>query len=81
MKDVLASSGADVSRFKGHSTRSASTSRADVAGASVSDILGQSRWSKQSTCQYNKPIISKEKQFQALVLSGKLDQYVILLYL
>ena len=43
VKDVMSLSGIEVSLFKGHSTRSAATSRAILSGASIQEILGESR--------------------------------------
>ena len=43
VKDIMLLSGIDVSLFKGHSTRSASLSRASLSGASIQEILGESR--------------------------------------
>jgi len=73
IKEVLSLAGIDVSYFKGHSTRSASSSKAGIVGASVQEILGEGRWSKENTWQkfYNKPIISKEQMFQTKVVSDK----------
>ena len=42
IKDVMSLSGMDVSLFKGHSTRSAFTSRASLSGASIQEFLGES---------------------------------------
>ena len=61
IKDVMSLSGIDVSLFKGHSTRSASTSRARLSGASIQEILGESRWSNESTWEkfYKKPLLKR----------------------
>ena len=58
-------SGIDVSLFKGHSTRSESTSRASLSGANIQEILGKSRWSSEFTWQklYKKPLVSIENNF------------------
>ena len=45
IKKVLTISGVDVDVFKGHSTRSASTSKAALSGLSVSGILERGCWS------------------------------------
>ena len=41
IKNVISLSRTDVSLFKGHSTRSASTSRARLSGAGIQEILGE----------------------------------------
>ena len=52
-------SGIDLSLFKGHSKHSGSASRASLSGASIQEILGESRWSSESTWQkfYKKPLV------------------------
>ena len=66
-------SGIDVSLFKGHSTRSASTSRASLSGTSIQKILGESRWRSESTWKkvYKKALASIEKNFQARILYNR----------
>ena len=49
IKKVLTISGVDVGVFKGHSTRTASTSKAELSGLSVADILERGCWSNSST--------------------------------
>ena len=49
IKEVLSLTRIDVKRFKAHSTRSASTSKASVLGLTISDILKGGSWSKEST--------------------------------
>ena len=46
---ILLKSGVDTSAFKAHSTRSASTFRAALRGASIEDILKQGSWFSKST--------------------------------
>ena len=71
LKQALAEAGIDVNLFKGHSTRSASSSKAGVSGLCITDILKRGSWSHESTWQrfYNKPVLSSEEQFQNAVLS------------
>ena len=59
LKTILMKSGIDTSNFKAHSTRSASTSKAGLQGASIEDILKRESWSNKSTWQrfYNKNIV------------------------
>ena len=47
-EEVLKEFGANVDVFKGHSTRSASTSKACLSGISVDDILSRGSWSNES---------------------------------
>ena len=44
-------SGVDTGSSKAHSNRSASTSKADLQGASIEDILKRRSWSSKSTWQ------------------------------
>ena len=62
--------GLDVDVFKGHSTRSASTSKARLSGISVNDILSRESWSNEYTWQkfYHKQAVSEEQLFQEGVL-------------
>ena len=61
IKSVLKVSGVDVDKFLAHSCRSASTSRNQLAGLSLSDIMRSAGWSNASTFakQHNKPIINE----------------------
>ena len=45
IKNDLRETGIDTENFKGHSTRSASTSNAGLPGLSVKDILERGSWS------------------------------------
>ena len=49
IKEILKETGVDVDVFKGHSTRSAPTSKACLSGISMDDILSQGSWSNEST--------------------------------
>ena len=51
IKEILEETGVDIDVFKGHSTRSASTSKACLSGTSVDDILSRESWSNVSTWQ------------------------------
>ena len=70
IKDLLKDAGIDTTKFTGHSTRSASTSKAQVSGVSLEDILSRAHWSSSSTFtkHYNKKV-SMETAFQNAVLS------------
>ena len=73
IKDVMSLSGIDASLFKGHSTRSASTSRASLSRASIQQILGENRRPNESTWKklYKKPLVSVEKNFQDRILCNR----------
>ena len=64
--------GIDTSVFKGHSSHSAATSGAKLAGASISDILTMGSWSNEIVWQKycNKSILTPEASFQRKLLSG-----------
>ena len=70
IKEILKETWVDVDVFKGHSTRSASTSKACLSGISVDDILSRGSWSNESTWQkfYHKQVLSKGQRFQEEVL-------------
>ena len=69
IKETLKLAGIDVSIFKGHSTRAASSSKASKAGLSLADILARRSWSSSSTWQrfYNKQIMNKNDSSQKTV--------------
>ena len=48
IKNVLREAGIDTKIFKGHSKRSASTSKAGLTGLSVTDILERGSWTNAS---------------------------------
>lgn len=59
--------------FSGHSTRSASTSKAEISGLSIKDILDRGSWSNESTWQkfYHKEVVSNSEIFQGGVFNKK----------
>ena len=65
-------SGIDTDTFTAHSTRSASTSKAGLQGASIKDILKQGPWSNKSTWQrfYNKNIVVEGQIFEKMVFKS-----------
>lgn len=70
MKQILALSGVDISKFAPHSTRHASTSAVFRAGVSVDSIMKTAGWSQNSTVFarfYNRPV--QEEGFAKTVLS------------
>ena len=71
IKNVLREAGTDTKIFKGHSTRSASTSEAGLAGLSVTDSLEGGSWSNASTWQrfYIRQVESSAEKYQNKVLS------------
>ena len=73
VKTVLAAVGVDVSKFSAHSTRSASSSKASLKGASIRDILKCGNWSPNtSTWQrhYRRPILSSAELLQRSLLEN-----------
>ena len=71
IKETLELSGVtELGSFSGHSTRSASTSKADLSGLAVSEILNRGSWSNESTWKknYHKEVIPLEQTFQRTVL-------------
>ena len=60
IKEILKKTGVDVDVFKGHSTRSASTSKACLSGISVDDIRSRGSWLNESNRQkfYHKQVPS-----------------------
>ena len=60
--------------FKGHSTRTASATKADVTGVPVCDIMKEGQWSNKSTFQkfYKKEIIDHNEIFRASILGNVL---------
>ena len=49
IKETLKLSRIDITTFKGHSTRTASSPKVTSIGLSVSDILNRGSWSQKST--------------------------------
>ena len=75
---LLSESGIDTNVFKGHSTRSASSSKASAQGLSVCQIMEHAKWAKKSTFERHYlrevPKSSKKSEtsnnaFQKLVLA------------
>ena len=58
LKTILENSGIDTKIFKAHSTRGASTSKANKFGLSVKQIMEKANWKSASTFYtfYNKPV-------------------------
>ena len=59
-KAVLGAAGVDISKFKGHSTRAASTSHLAECNFKIQDIMSSAGWSNEAVFQrfYNKPATS-----------------------
>ena len=49
IKSILGSAGIDTAIFKGHSTRSASTSKARAGGVSLEEVIKMADWSGSSS--------------------------------
>ena len=69
LKKVLGQAGINTDIFKGHSTRSASSSKVGMKGAPIQEILKRGSWSSERTRQsfYNKEIIQQGELFQDIV--------------
>lgn len=71
-KAVLTASGIDTSRFKSHSTRSASASLLADSNVNIKDMLLSAGWSNERTFTsfYHKPLETKDFNYgQAIMLS------------
>ena len=70
IKTIMCSSGIDINRFKSHSTRSASTSKAKLVGIPLSQILSVAGWSSDKTFSqyYEKPMEHTSNSFDHAVL-------------
>ena len=68
---VTKDAGVDVTQFKPHSTRAASTSKAKAAAAPIQEILKTAGWSSSRCFDrcYNKPV--QTNSFSEAVLSAK----------
>ena len=66
VKTIPGSVGIDTNLFTTHSTRTASTSKSEVKGLSLEDILKQGTWLNKSTRQkhYHKFVSVESAQFQ-----------------
>ena len=64
-------SGIDTNVYETHSVRAASTSKTNLRGLSIEDILQQGNWSQQSTWQtfYNINISTPAERFQNKLFS------------
>ena len=49
IKEILKETGVDADFVKGHSTCSASTSKACLSGISIDDIISRGSWSNESS--------------------------------
>lgn len=74
LKRVMRAAGIDTTKYQGHSTRVASTSKAKAAGLSVAEILERANWSRTGTFQrfYNRSDSIDTNLFAETVLSAPL---------
>ena len=72
IKEVLQLDNVDTNVFQGHSTRSASTSKVNLKGLALSDILHRGSRSRASTWQkiYSNQVISPAEKFQHALLKN-----------
>jgi hypothetical protein len=70
LKSVLHAAGIDTDTFKAHSTRGASTSKANKLGLSVEQSMKIANWKSATSFQkfYNKPVES-DSEFGNMLLS------------
>ena len=72
IKDMLSAAGIDISIFKAHSTRGASSSKAFQQGVSVNEIIALADWSSSSTfCKYYKRNVSGRSFTESVFHIGK----------
>ena len=71
LKEVLQLSGIDVSNFKAHSFRGATTSAAYMAGVTLQDILQTANWGSAKTFHkfYHRDVVDHQLNFSHSVLS------------
>ena len=74
IKKVLQLANVDTNVFKGHYTRSSSTSKVNLKWLALSDILHKGTWSRASTWQkfYNNVIVSLKRN-SSLLFSKTID--------
>ena len=70
LKLVLKQAGIDITMFKAHSARAASTSAAASGNIPLSTIMASAGWSNADTFSkfYNKPVITNEQNFGEALL-------------
>ena len=70
---LLSWAGIDTDTFKGHSTRSASSSKAKTVGVPIGEVLKRGCWTGVKTWQerYNNDIHEEGRNFQNKVFSGR----------
>ena len=70
LKQLMGAAGIDTQKYQGHSTRSASTSKARAAGLSVAEIVERANWSNARTFNrfYNRVDSVQQAQFDKVVL-------------
>ena len=71
IRTVISSSGIDCSKYKAHSVRSASTSKANVNNVPISDILKVAGWTNAVTFAqfYKKTVKDAGAEFSSAILS------------
>lgn len=71
IKVIMTMSGVDVSIFKPHSVRSASSSAAKRGGAVIHEILQKAGWSNEKTFSkfYNRPVIDRSAYARSVIQS------------
>lgn len=74
IKEILCASGVDVTIFKAHSTRHASTSAASRSGLNLEEIRKRAGWSEKSrvfATFYNRPLVHSDDFVHSIVNNSK----------
>lgn len=76
LKQVMSNAGLDISIFKPHSTRSASTSAAKLANVPLDEIMATAGWRSNSVfaTYYHKPIVSDGTFVNAVLGSRSINR-------
>ena len=71
LKIVMEKAGIDIDKYKAHSVRGASTSKASRSGLSTKQIIERANWSKAKTffMFYNRNVSKPDDKYQDAVLS------------
>ena len=73
LKELMGLAGIDTERYKGHSVRSAATSKTMTQGLNIGQILERANWSKANTFYrfYYRNLPNEQESFQNRVLQSK----------
>jgi len=70
LKQFMTAAGIDTTKYQGHSTRAASTSRAKAAGLSVREIMDRANWRNAKTFHrfYDRPVAEPAVPYGTVIL-------------